>query len=559
MSYASLGKIHTYQDQRDHKQPYNVSISTIGNLGQEVTAQNDKNHRLTRRALCKILRDGSEPVWPPHLRVLTRFNIGELIIIHRETALLEGLYAHALLCAEQGRDLRRETHRNKYISEHIFRTTNKKRSMKQVSSRLQQLASASKDVRLTSILLNGYVPEAVVKSLASELSCAALNTSELGFTGRTIRLPVTIVSTSARYPSLVPEVMLGELTQTIQLRTMTGFEPHTHIRRGMDPTIILISPIQLASRSTWEVYREKKPYWTTSTMLVPTGVHEGRYQYSTSIAADLWDVISADVNFLSGECIEWMIVHSVFHLEDGPNHPFAELVYTFERLISEATLQEDGHNYRKDPFRYMRVVCPPSNPTAQSIFFPGTPSPKKDDMPPILGTFVDEKMELILSKRMRRPTKKSLKKSLKPSPDIHSNEDSEMIRNISFDVRETPKRKHSTHPLRRRPMFLIQLFLLVTTSILNPRNPFFNECTPSSRIFTRKKENFIMPSLPIQTILQYNSVIQRLTITPGKPLTSRSHPTVVRIISIQSMASAWVITQSPTTSAPDLYELEINV
>ncbi|KAJ7482351.1 hypothetical protein B0H11DRAFT_1915266 [Mycena galericulata] len=529
MSYASLGKIHTYQDQRDHKQPYNVSISTIGNLGQEVTAQNDKNHRLTRRALCKILRDGSEPVWPPHLRVLTRFDIGELIIIHRETALLEGLYAHALLCAEQGRDLRRETHRNKYISEHIFRTTNKKRSMKQVSSRLQQLASASKDVRLTSILLNGYVPEAVVKSLASELSCAALNTSELGFTGRTIRLPVTIVSTSARYPSLVPEVMLGELTQTIQLRTMTGFEPHTHIRRGMDPTIILISPIQLASRSTWEVYREKKPYWTTSTMLVPTGVHEGRYQYSTSIAADLWDVISADMNFLSGQCIEWMIVHSVFHLEDGPNHPFAELVYTFERLISEATLQEDGHNYRKDPFRYMRVVCPPSNPTAQSIFFPGTPSPKKDDMPPIPGTFVD----------------------------------------ISFDVRETPKRKHSTHPLRRRPMFLIQLFLLVTTSILNPRNPFFNECTPSSRtcrsmllltsIFTRKKENFIMPSLPIQTILHYNSVIQRLTITPGKPLTSRSHPTVVRIISIQSMASAWVITQSPTTSAPDLYELEINV
>ncbi|KAJ7495944.1 hypothetical protein B0H11DRAFT_1910230 [Mycena galericulata] len=179
------------------------------------------------------------------------------------------------------------------------------------------------------------------------------------------------MSTSAHYPSPFPEVMLGKSTQAIQLRTVTGFQPQTHKRCGMDPTILLLSPVQLASPSTWEVFREKKPYWTAATMLRPNGIHEGNYRYITSIAIDLWEVISADMNFRNGERIEWTIVHFVYRLEDDPNHPFAELMYTFEPFTSKPTLLERSPDNSKDPFRYMHMIHSTSRPTARSIFFPG--------------------------------------------------------------------------------------------------------------------------------------------------------------------------------------------
>ncbi|KAJ7490421.1 hypothetical protein B0H11DRAFT_1912387 [Mycena galericulata] len=415
MSSPSFGKIHTAQGRRGRQRPYDVLISTIDELGQEATNTNDINRRLTRRThSSKNLKDGSELVWPPRLRVLICFNINELIIIPREAALLEGLYAHALLCVEQGRDLRRDIHRNKYIAESILRTTKKTRTMKQVGSRLQQLATTSKDERLTSIILYGYVPEAVVKSLIS--TCPRFTTPDLlGFMDETLRLPVTVMSTSARYPSLFPEVVLGKSTQAIQLRTVAGFQPQTHIRFGMDPTVLLLSPIELASPSTWEVFRENKPYWTAATMLRPDGIHEGNYRYITSIAIDLWEAISADMNSRNGECIEWTIVHLIYRLEDDPNHPFAELVYTFEPVTSKPTLLvERSTDNSKCPFRYMHMIHPPSKPTAKSKGFPGTPLPKKKKNPPIPGTFIEENIEVIL--------KRQTKKSLKSSSDDHPSE-----------------------------------------------------------------------------------------------------------------------------------------
>ncbi|KAJ7462833.1 hypothetical protein B0H11DRAFT_1923236 [Mycena galericulata] len=407
MSSPSFGKIHTAQGRRGRQRPYDVLISTIDELGQEATNTNDINRRLTRRThSSKNLKDGSEPVWPPRLRVLICFNINELIIIPREAALLEGLYAHALLCVEQGRDLRRDIHRNKYIAESILRTTKKTRTMKQVGSRLQQLATTSKDERLTSIILYGYVPEAVVKSLI-DLS-ALYYPRSTWIHGRDPTTSGHCHVHQCPLPFAVPGGRVRKIDSghsTPDRGGLPASNSHT-FRHGSD---------KLASPSTWEVFRENKPYWTAATMLRPDGIHEGNYRYITSIAIDLWEAISADMNSRNGECIEWTIVHLIYRLEDDPNHPFAEIVYTFEPVTSKPTLLvERSPDNSKCPFRYMHMIHPPSKPTAKSKGFPGTPLPKKKKNPPIPGTFIEENIEVIL--------KRQTKKSLKSSSDDHPSE-----------------------------------------------------------------------------------------------------------------------------------------
>ncbi|KAJ7429215.1 hypothetical protein B0H11DRAFT_2414112 [Mycena galericulata] len=321
-----------------------------------------------------------------------------------------------MLCAKEGRDLRKEIHRNKYIAEIIFRKTNKTRTIKQVSSRLQQLAGTSKDERIISIILHGYVNEAVVVSLISTDPPFPAPLAELGFNSRTVQILVTVMSNSAPYPSLAPEVTLGMSPQSIRLQTMTAFQPCTRLRDGMDPTIILLSPVQLMLYSTWEVSRENKPYWTASTILKPDGICEGKYRYITSIAGDLWKW---------PECIDWTILHLLFRCEDVPNYPFAEIMYTFESFISEPKMVP---NSSKNPFRYIHMVCPPSRPTPESTFFPGTPLPKKEDVPLIPGTFIEENIALILTKRTRKLTRKSPKSSPHASPHVYSRFSAAMFR-----------------------------------------------------------------------------------------------------------------------------------
>ncbi|KAL0955525.1 hypothetical protein HGRIS_001763 [Hohenbuehelia grisea] len=84
----------------------------------------------------KTLRGNGEAVWPPEL----------------EAALLEGLESYQPDDSRETRLLGRFPMRNRFISDYIFRVTGKRRTAKQVGSRLQQLRDTCGGKRLLSLL-----------------------------------------------------------------------------------------------------------------------------------------------------------------------------------------------------------------------------------------------------------------------------------------------------------------------------------------------------------------------------------------------------------------------
>lgn len=135
------------------------------------------------------------------------------------------------------------------------------------------------------------VPEAVVESLIWTPTLAPAAEDELT-NNRTVRTPVVITARSARAPASVPEIELGSAPQVISLRTMFEYQPWTALRCGMDPTVVILSPVPLAAFSKFEVFKDCKPYLSAATQLLPSGIHGGRYRYITSIADGHWDVVS---------------------------------------------------------------------------------------------------------------------------------------------------------------------------------------------------------------------------------------------------------------------------
>ncbi|KAF7969140.1 hypothetical protein HWV62_28270, partial [Athelia sp. TMB] len=78
---------------------------------------------INSRKSYKMLKGATEAVWPPQL----------------EEALLKGFATYQPEDCRETRILGRFPMRNQFISDYIFQTTGKRRSAKQVGSRLQQL------------------------------------------------------------------------------------------------------------------------------------------------------------------------------------------------------------------------------------------------------------------------------------------------------------------------------------------------------------------------------------------------------------------------------------
>ncbi|KAJ7761978.1 hypothetical protein DFH07DRAFT_415205 [Mycena maculata] len=366
------------------RRPYNrpegfVSVSTIEELYKISTKEEQAAHRqlqaVVPRRTYRI--KGSEAVWSPQL----------------EAALLEGLSTYALLHPEQV-GARQQERRNVYLSDFIYRMTNKTRDANQVASRLQQIQGTTKDDRIKRLIRGCFVPDVAV--LTRPLLTTIPNH---GFSnGRTVRLPITVASLSAPYPSLPPEIILGTSSriQSVKLRTLVEFQPYTQILRGMDPTVVILAPTQLTTDSTLELFKDSEFYRLSSTPLVPSGMHDGWYKYTTSVAADHWPLISSN-NRRDRRSPRWSIKQFVFDVDGAFDLPIAEMVYTLEEPVPDPdvelgrrhstkstrksaprppmvmvlfTLSHPSQAYDfQDPFRY--TTCPPSCPTPGSIFFPG--------------------------------------------------------------------------------------------------------------------------------------------------------------------------------------------
>ncbi|TRM65444.1 hypothetical protein BD626DRAFT_546930 [Schizophyllum amplum] len=92
----------------------------------------------------KTMPEGKEPVWPPQL----------------EAALIEGLEKYRPGSNTETRQLRRFPKRNRYISDYIHQITGKRRTPKQVGSRLQQLRDTCHDPRILDLVCRKEYPPA---------------------------------------------------------------------------------------------------------------------------------------------------------------------------------------------------------------------------------------------------------------------------------------------------------------------------------------------------------------------------------------------------------------
>lgn len=100
------------------------------------------------------------------------------------------------------------------------------------------------------------------------------------------RLSIKVCRAGAPYPSLVPQIVLGRaLLYTIQLQTFDEWQPSADSVCGMDPTVILLSPVPLHFETKFQILKHGYLHsCSTSLLPQPSDAVNGMCRYTTSIA-----------------------------------------------------------------------------------------------------------------------------------------------------------------------------------------------------------------------------------------------------------------------------------
>ncbi|KAJ7173177.1 hypothetical protein C8R46DRAFT_1082157 [Mycena filopes] len=223
---------------------------------------------------------GGETVWPLEL----------------EAALLEGLEQYQPDDSRETRMLGRYPRRNRFISDYIFEKTGKRRSAKQVGSRLQQLRESCGGKQLLD-LLSPFRKPAYAESSGSVDSALSSPISSSGEHG-------LFASAAPRhtvmYIDLLPDerVRGGSEESDSSPWSDTGdvVRASAQPRRleSINPTISFTSParIAVAAHSRFTVYSESLILHAETVPLVPLINDDAPgFLYSTSLVPKYWKVI----------------------------------------------------------------------------------------------------------------------------------------------------------------------------------------------------------------------------------------------------------------------------
>ncbi|KAI0827628.1 TEA/ATTS domain family-domain-containing protein [Trametes gibbosa] len=138
-----------------------MHISSADDLSYSVSPSsgiNDTIHTIvTGRKCWKTMKGKGEVVWPPYL----------------EAALVEGLEKYQPVESRTSRSFGRFPMRNKFISDYIFNVTGKRRTPKQVGSRLQQLRDTTEGKRILQQLSSKHLAMMQPKSAQAQSSSEA--------------------------------------------------------------------------------------------------------------------------------------------------------------------------------------------------------------------------------------------------------------------------------------------------------------------------------------------------------------------------------------------------
>ncbi|RDB26350.1 hypothetical protein Hypma_006772 [Hypsizygus marmoreus] len=318
-----------------------LTTTTIDALSYQPSAKERALHkhqlRATGRRSWKTLKGKShETVWPPRL----------------EAALLEALEKYQE--QEWQPALNRFPLRNRFVSEHIYETTGKHRTPKQVGSRLQQLKDTCKEVRLLKLIAPHLAQDsAETARMSSEHPETTRDTTDERTNYPSPTIHVDIIIDKGPLPSSAPTIYLEQPDNAppLQIR-MTSYRPQHAVASlssacpsnlsGMSPAILIHSPCPLLQQSMVSVYSDgnEMPLHSEVASLScsswPLG--DSCWVYATSLVPGIWDHLSS-YSDLTHLCIEQRII---------PLRPL------------KRTESQDPHDWPVDPTITIFYRFPPS-------------------------------------------------------------------------------------------------------------------------------------------------------------------------------------------------------
>ncbi|KAJ7661756.1 hypothetical protein B0H17DRAFT_1144563 [Mycena rosella] len=230
----------------------------------------------------KTLR-GGETVWPLDL----------------EAALLEGLENYQPDDSRETRMLGRFPRRNRFISDYIFEKTGRRRSAKQVGSRLQQLRESCGGQKLLHLLSPFRQPAYPESSSSGDGSCTSPVSplmADRGFPGASSARHTVI------YIDLIPENAPDNMDgnrPTLWSDHDGGDVIHASDRprrlRSINPTVTFMSQSPVAAQSRFTVYSNDLVLHTETAPLAPAmapAPDVSGFLYNTTLVPQYWKVIS---------------------------------------------------------------------------------------------------------------------------------------------------------------------------------------------------------------------------------------------------------------------------
>ncbi|KAF8911675.1 hypothetical protein CPB84DRAFT_1762565 [Gymnopilus junonius] len=274
----------------------------------------------------KTLR-GGEVVWPPEL----------------EAALIEGLENYQPDDSRETRLLGRFPMRNRFISDWIYEKTGKRRTAKQVGSRLQQLRDTCGGKRLLNLLSPNRRPYRA-PSLTPEfqykdghlsygppsLRCGSESGSDSSASAPTTPTEAHATLQNLLYRGIEPRkeqtpntiVYIDLLTEDSSMDSGSGLQsplsspsgqeaeerswiergckivrasPHPRRLRDIDPTITLMSPTVTVAQSHYTVWQDDRHVYSESTpldLVESAATGDATLLYKTSLVPTFWETIS---------------------------------------------------------------------------------------------------------------------------------------------------------------------------------------------------------------------------------------------------------------------------
>ncbi|KAL0579308.1 hypothetical protein V5O48_002706 [Marasmius crinis-equi] len=322
-----------------------VCMSTVDDLSYTPSAQEKDRDAAqivaTGRRSWKTLKGKGEAVWPPHL----------------EAALIEALEKYKPDESRSTKTLGRFSMRNRFISDYIFETTGKRRTPKQVGSRLQQLRDTCKSERILQLISRRHIessPEGDSAAMSSDgnSSSATPPPADVYCLGgerkasKRHNIYVNIVLEQLAWQSPPPVVhivnnnkLMPLVVHLSPLSTSGLTYDSSHCLASMDPTITFASPFALAPQCSYSVYQDGAglPMFTEDASLKcqSNPMQSSGWMYSASLVPGLWKTLCG-----SSTPTRYAITQHLYPADGSrKGEPCVSIVYNFTHHESSTGFQ----------------------------------------------------------------------------------------------------------------------------------------------------------------------------------------------------------------------------